>query len=187
MINVFSHSGEEGVHSIDIRSSIAQQYQSYLRDSKQLINILEEIPQETNFILASIDVDSLYTNIRQDDVLEAMTWALKGSSELKDPQHKFISEALALAMKSNYFWHNKKYYRQHKGVVMCAKYAPSVANIFLSKWEQEEIYGKSRTDIALYKRYIEDFIILWRGTEAALQEFLKEINENQYHISLTRE
>lgn len=88
---------------------IAQQFLSYLRDSEQLINILEEIPLEPNLILATIDVDSLYTNITQDDALEAITWALKGSSELKDPQKQFISETLALAMRSNYFWHNKTY------------------------------------------------------------------------------
>lgn len=89
-----------------------------------------------------------------------MEWALKGSSELEGPQQKFISETLELAMKSNYFWHDKTYYRQHKGVAMGAKYTPSVANIFLSKWEQEEIYEKSRPDIALYKRYIDDVIFL---------------------------
>lgn len=70
---------------------------------------------------------------------------------------------------------------------MGAKYPPSVANIILSKWEQEEIYGKSRQDRALNKRYIDNVIILWRGTEAGLQEFLNEINQNKYYISFSGE
>lgn len=68
-------------------------------------------------------------------------------------------------MNSNYFWHDGSFYRQHKGIAMGAKYAPSVANIFLSKWEHEEIFGKPRINLQIYKRYIDDVIIVWIGME----------------------
>lgn len=34
-------------------------------------------------------------------------------------------------------------------------------------------------------RYIDDVIILWRGTEDGLEEYLEEINNNKYHISFS--
>lgn len=51
---------------------LAQRYSSYLTDNKELINILEEFQLEENFILATIYVDSLYTNIIEEDVLRAV-------------------------------------------------------------------------------------------------------------------
>lgn len=43
---------------------------------------------------------------------------------------------------------------------LIAKYAPSVDNILMSLWE-----------IALYKRYIDDVVILWNGTVESLEVF----------------
>lgn len=39
---------------------------------------------------------------------------------------------------------------------MGAKYVPTVANIFTSKWEAEEIYGRPRQELKMYKRYIDN-------------------------------
>lgn len=66
-------------------------------------------------------------------------------------------------MGSNYFWYQGSFYHQHKGVEMGTKYAPSVANIFLSKWEQEEIFGKPRKESEIYRKYIDDVLIIWKG------------------------
>lgn len=87
--SLFSRLGEYIDHYLQ---PLAQKCSSHLRESKQLNNILDSFPPEDNLILATIDVDSMYTNIQQDDALEANTW-------------EFFVEALELAMKSNYFWH----------------------------------------------------------------------------------
>lgn len=36
----------------------------------------------------------------------------------------------------SYFWYDKKYYAQTRGVAMGAKNFPSVANLFMSNWEE---------------------------------------------------
>lgn len=84
-----------------------------------------------------MDIESLYANIKQKDGLAAVKWALKKQSQLKSAQRKFLLEGLQLAMGNNYFWYQGTYCNQTKGVAMGARYAPSVANLVLNKWEQE--------------------------------------------------
>lgn len=61
---------------------------------------------------------------------------------MKREQIHFILEGLKLTMECNYFWYRGEYYVQTKGVAMGVKYAPSVANLFMNKWE-DELYSKS--------------------------------------------
>lgn len=93
--------------------------------------------------LVSIDVDSLYTNIRQKDAITAIKWALGSKITLQNTQIVFMLYILQLAMENNYFWHEKQYYKQIRGLPMGGKYVPMLANILLSKWESEEIYGRN--------------------------------------------
>lgn len=51
---------------------------------------------------------------------------------------------------------------QKKGVAMGAKYALSVANIFYE--HMEAIYGEPRPELKVYKRYIDDGLIVWAGS-----------------------
>lgn len=51
---------------------------------------------------------------------------------------------------------------------MGAKYAPSVAHIFLNKLEDEAIYGEIWPDLRVYRRYIDNILLVWQGTAATL-------------------
>lgn len=90
-----------------------------------------------------------------------------------------------LVMTNNYFWHEGSYYNQIKGVAMGAKYAPSVANLPLSQWEEQTIHNENLPEITLYKQYIEDIVILWNGAMENLSKFLANINVNSYGLKFT--
>lgn len=60
---------------------------------------------------------------------------------MKNKQNDFLVHALDLAMSHNFFWYDKQFFRQKKGVAMGAKYAPSVANLFMSYLEKDAIFG----------------------------------------------
>lgn len=68
------------------------------------------------------------------------------------------------------------FFNQVKGVAMGAKYAPSVANIFLNKWEDEEIFTEDWPQLMLYWRYIDEFI--WEGSVEDLHLFMTHMNNN---------
>lgn len=73
---------------------------------------------------------------------------------------------------------------------MGAKFAPSYANLFMEKWEEEYLFLENNPfseHIITYKRYIDDCIILWRGSEALFLEFITYINTNHMNINFTSE
>lgn len=78
-------------------------------------------------------------------------------------QKRFILRCLAFGLQHNYFWYNSEYYRQLNGIGMGAKYAPSLANIFMAKWEEKEVYLNTPTQLIMYQRFIDDCIIIWSG------------------------
>lgn len=67
---------------------------------------------------------------------------------------------------------------------MGAKFAPSLTNLFMSKWEVTFIYAQRRSELMFYKRYIDDLILVWVGSEQSLIEFMNCLNANENHIKL---
>lgn len=140
-------------------------YPSFFRDSKHLINILKDTPINDSTLFVTIDVESLYTNLGQQDVISTTRKTLNLKSDLRREQKDFLVEALNLVMLNNYFWHEGTHYNQIRGVAMGAKHAPSVANILMSQWEETSIFAKALPNISLF------VIILWDGTEENVSAF----------------
>ena len=53
---------------------------------------------------------------------------------------------------------------------------PPYACIFMGWFESLHIIPRIRNHALLYVRYIDNLFIIWKGSEAELREFLKEIN-----------
>lgn len=54
---------------------------------------------------------------------------------------------------------------------MGAKYAPSLANLFIAKWEQDVIDTQNRPEVVLWARYI-DYVLLWDDSKSGLLSFM---------------
>lgn len=63
----------------------------------------------------------------------------------------FILEGFKMAMNGNYFWYKGDHYVQTKGVAMRARCDPSVANLSMNKWEEEQIYSVDRPSLKFYR------------------------------------
>lgn len=71
--------------------------QAYLRDTKEMLQILEDIPvTETLWIMATADVSSLYTIIPHHLACEAVKWGLGKHTTLPCVQKKILSEKFRL-------------------------------------------------------------------------------------------
>lgn len=70
---------------------------------------------------------------------------------------------------------------------MGAKFAPSLTNIFMAKWEGDVVYAQGTTSLVLWARYINDILLLWNGSLASLERFFGHLNTNDRGISLTYE
>lgn len=70
---------------------------------------------------------------------------------------------------------------------MGAKCAPSLANLFMGKWEENVIYAHNRPKLLLWARYIDDVLLLWNGTQEYLHTFMEGLNRNDRGIEFKYE
>ena len=97
----------------------------------------------------------------------------------------YLIECLNLVLKGNIFLFNEEYFIQKIGTAMGTKCAPSYACIFMGQIEEEFLKKWKGTQPELWKRYIDDIFMLWKGSEQELNLFLEEINSHHSHIKFT--
>ena len=153
---------------------IAQQQESYLKDSKDFINFIENTKLPKNAILASMDVTSLYTNIPQEEGITTVCKAYEDyyKNNLPIPT-KFLRQMLCLILQTH-------------GTAMGTKMAVAFANIFMAKIEKG-IIGKSKIKPLVWKRYIDDVFCLLDTNEDNIKEFVKMANHYHDTIKFTAE
>ena len=145
-------------------------------DFLKKIDNLPEIPKDA--ILVTMDVRSLYTNVPNDEGIEAVKTYFRTRNRPGDGVlSKIISTFLMLILTLNNFVFNDQNYVQVNGASMGTKCAPTYASLFMGRFEETYIIPKIRNSIMLYVRYIDDIFLVWKGTEEELVKFLKEINE----------
>ncbi|KAM9325013.1 DNA replication ATP-dependent helicase/nuclease DNA2 [Gastrophryne carolinensis] len=158
---------------------------AYLRDSGQVLTICQEIEISDGCLLATADVASLYTVIPHELGMLAVRYFLEQQLGLPSQQIEFIMACLKFSLEHNYFWFGGKFFLQIKGVAMGAKFAPSMANLFVGLWEANFIFGKIWPSLKLWRRYIDDVIVIWDGPRVSLEEFFNSVNSNDYNLEFT--
>lgn len=119
--------------------------------------------------------------------LDAVSSYLDKASNLPQEQIDFIMLLLEYAATHNFFWFDGQFFHQDRGVAMGAKYAPSLANLFMAKWEEDLVYTQSRPEVTLWARYIDDILLLWDGSETDLSDYMHFLNTNNRGIHLSYE
>ena len=162
---------------------------SYIRDSGHLINILEKTKIPTSSILATIDVKSLYLKIPHKEGVEAVKNRLYFKNRESDTvpiPPGAMSDLLNIVLTQNYFQFNDSMYHQVQGTAMGTKMAPAYANLFMAELE-EKLLRNHTTDPILWKRYIDDILCIWPGSQQSLDHFIQYLNGAHPTIKFTCE
>ena len=134
---------------------------SYIRDSTHMIDNLQDFNTIPNMLLCTLDITSIYTNIPHDEGVQAIKELLAIHRDIKAlPHYSYIIELLQVVLTNNYFDFNGKHYHQKSGTAMGTKLAPSYANWFMSKFEQDHVYTY-HLQPTLWKRFIDDIFLIW--------------------------
>jgi hypothetical protein len=152
---------------------------SYVQDTTAFIKMIEAQPEDTGKekILVTMDVRSLYTNIPNDEGIDAIKGFLHKRARPGDNVlSKVISVFLRLILTLNNFVFNDQNYVQINGCSMGTKCAPPYASLFMGWFENLHILPRINQHISMYVRYIDDIFFIWHGTESELKEFLEVIN-----------
>ena len=155
---------------------IVNQIPSYVKDTTdflQKLDAVNNIPEDS--LLVTLDVKSLYTSIPNNEGIKAVKEAYEKHPS-KTVSTKVIITFLSLILTLNNFIFNSIHYLQVMGCAMGTICAPSYANIFMAKFEQQYIYPFIKDMTSLYLRYIDDIFIIWKGTKEELQSFIKDLN-----------
>ncbi|CAJ0945347.1 unnamed protein product [Ranitomeya imitator] len=166
---------------------LAMKLTSFLKDSTHLIQLLQNLNLPSGTILIILDVESLYTNIKHDVGLEAVSFFLDSNTTGDREHEQFLLDLLVFVLDKNYFVFDRNFYRQVKGTAMGAWCAPSYANLFLEWWEELVVYKHEafRGKCLKCLRYIDDILMFWTGTEEDCDQFIADLNENSLNIRLT--
>jgi len=157
---------------------IVQKSKSYIKDTFNFTALLENFTITDNDHLVTIDINSLYTNIPIDGAISAVKILFERYKDNRRPDSVIIN-LLKIILFNNDFTFNNNNYLQKKGVAMGQRFAPSVANIYLTLWE-ENIFNNLKNAPLLWHRYIDDIFCIWCGSLEDLHKFLFEVNTIAY-------
>ena len=100
------------------------------------------ITQNSNCIVASLDVESLFTNVRLDETIKiCIDQLFKSEMIVSGLNKKEMLEILSLTLKKSIILFDNKYYSQIDEVDMGYPLEPTLANIFICFHERNWLNG----------------------------------------------
>ncbi len=164
---------------------LAKQVTSYIKDTNDFLTFLHDLGQlSQDSILCTIDVSALYTSIPHEEGIKAVKTALSKRT-VQEPPTSVLTHLVRLILTNNVFRFNKTHYRQIQGTAMGTKMAPSYAILFMADLEEKLLEYEPGPRI--WKRYVDDIIIIYEHGEEELVKFLAHLNQAHETIKFTAE
>ena len=162
-------------------------HQHVLKDSLSLIRLLESTPlsPEKNILLSTADVAALYPSIDIEDGMKALKWFMAEHTDIPpDLQLKYLKLA-RFVLQNNYVECQgiNGAFLQKIGTAMGTSFSVTYATIFMI-WLETPIVDEFRKHIVLYKRYIDDILLIWSGSSAELCRFRAMLGTANANIKL---
>jgi len=163
-----------------------QSLPSYIKDTTDFLTKIKSCNLSSHSYLVTLDVNSLYTNIRHSDGIEACRFFLNANKDLSDTKLSVdsICALIELTLKNNHFQFNGHNYIQIMGTAMGAAMAPAYASLFMGKFEQDFI-ETCQYKPTLWLRFLDDIFMLWDHSLEQLESFVKALNEFHESINFT--
>ena len=147
--------------------------------------------QDTAKSMASLDVDSLFTNIPLAETIDICCNLLYQHAETVDglTRNEF-KELLTIATTDSFILFNGNFFQQIDGVAMGSPLGPTLANIFLGHHETKWLEScPSEFKPCYYRRYVDDIFLLFNSTECLgqFQQYMNRQHPNMNFTSVTEE
>ena len=94
---------------------------------------------------------------------------------------------LKIILGDNHFSFNDKQYTLKKRVAMGTKCAPHLANLFMASFEERALNSWQGTEPTKWLRFIDDILMLWKGSREELDAFHQHLNNQMANINFTME
>ena len=132
--------------------------------------------------MATLDVDSLFTNIPLDEAIDICIDSLYNDDE-NSPKIPIdvLCNLVTVATKEWLFMFNNKFYKQIDGVAMGSPLGPALASIFMCNFENKWLKDCPHSlKPAFYRRYVDDIFVLFSSIELAekIKKYLSSKHPN---------
>ena len=163
-------------------SPITKSHDSYIRDTSDFLGKLATVKPPSHSFLATLDVESLYTNIDNADGLHAVREAFQLHPDPNRPSSEIL-KLLELCLQNNDFLFNGEWFLQTFGTAMGKKFAPNYANLFLAQWEKSAL-AQCALKPDCYFRYLDDIFLIWSHSIDDFWTFFNTLNNHHPTIKL---
>ncbi|CAJ0920490.1 unnamed protein product [Ranitomeya imitator] len=181
-MNITFQNNVKKLDAISIKFSLLEKFSSFHSRTPRIffakMSALGPLPEDT--ILATMDVDSLYSNIPYEDGIAACKHFLQKNNLATEQTLHFIR----FVLHHNYFSFGNNLYKHCMGSAMESKMSPQYANLLIAKLEEEFLSSCSVKPLA-YFGYIDDLLIIWTGSKKDLLTFHNNFNKYHPTIKLT--
>jgi hypothetical protein len=138
----------------------------------QRINDSNTLPKDIH--LTTIDVESLFTRIPQERLLDIVNLLLVNSDLLTNEEREKFLFYLKTIIQCNTFQVHETTYLQQIGLPMGGPLSGTLANIYLGHLEEDLWQLKG---ILLYNRYMDDVLVIATWGALELEDFLKRMKD----------
>ena len=145
---------------------------------------------EVQYKLASFDIVNLYTNIPIQETLNILKNNLLKTKIMDQQMINELIYILDIILKQNYFAFDGNFFIQKDGLAMGSPLSAILSEIYLNHYENTYLLSannKFHKHIKLYKRYVDDTIVIFNGTERQLHQLLTHMNGINPNIKFTIE
>ena len=138
--------------------------------------------------MASLDVNSLFTNVPLDETIDICTQGLfESESTVCGLNKKEITEMLSLTTKESIVLFDMGFYIQIDGVAMGSPLGLTLTSLFLCHHEKKWLNDcPNNFKPVFYKRYVDDIFVLFKKSEH-LQLFVNYMNSKHKNILFSYE
>lgn len=167
----------------DLLNAALVNYPTVLRDRDQLLRQLDTLRVHPDAWFLTFDVESLYPNVEHAGCVEACSRAV--------PPHlcNLVKDLLGFLLSTYLVSARGETYQQIYGGPMGTNCMPPAAQIYLAEmWEgvlQQQLRGTCTPFPSFYRRYIDDGLVIFDGSEFELLEFLSRLETLLPNIKIT--
>ena len=157
-----------------------------LGSSYEFINLIQNVRVEDN-VMASLDVESLFTNVPVDDTIDIILQNVYNHNEITPPPIplSILKELLMICTTQTPFMTPDGVLRiQKDGVSMGSPLGPTFANFYMCNLENN-IIPKLDNNPKIYARYVDDIFLIVKN--ATVLEHIKTAFENNSVLKFTYE
>ena len=143
---------------------------------------------DSKLVMASFDVESLFTNIPLQETIDLCVENLFQDRTHVDNLSKVsFRELLTRTMSESLISFDQQFYKQHDGVAMGSPLGPTLANVFLCYHEKNWLQNSlSEFKPVIYRRYVDDTFLLFRSKHH-IEKFRNYLNRQHKNIKFTSE